>query len=180
MSRHNSFHHLTTLNNNKMKIINMFALAGAFLSAEVLASATEYQLSVELPVISEGQYHRPYVAIWVEDSEKNVLKNLALWKQKDKWLPDLKRYYRRVLRAGETQLDGFTGATKGPGSYDIQWDGRSDNNEILAAGEYQLCIEAAREKGGREIQCLPFTYGQSAMDVTGTHELAKLSFKVKS
>jgi hypothetical protein len=163
-----------------MKVINMLAAASTLVSASVLASATPYQLSVELPVIQEGQYHRPYVAIWVEDEQKNVLKNLALWKQKDKWLPDLKRYYRRVLRAAETPLDGFTGATKGPGVYQLEWDGRSDNNEVLAAGEYQLCIEAAREKGGREIQCLPFRYGQSATDVSGTHELAKLSFKVKS
>ncbi|WP_462151136.1 DUF2271 domain-containing protein [Pseudoalteromonas xiamenensis] len=163
-----------------MKVIKAFTFWGLVASAAANATAVEYELNVELPVISEGQYHRPYVAIWIEDDSKQVLKNLALWKQKDKWLPDLKRYYRRVLRANETALDGFTGATKGPGQHQILWNGLSDNNEVLAQGRYSLCVEAAREKGGREIQCLPFQYGKDAKSVQGSHELAAISFVVKS
>lgn len=166
---------------NMTKTALTLALATCCVLASALpANAAErspaYDISISLPVQQEGQYHRPYVAVWIEDNQQQVQRNIALWKQKDKWLPDLKRYYRRVLRANQTPIDGFTSATKGPGTYHLQWDGNNEQGQKLAAGSYQLCIEAAREKGGREIQCLAFNHGSSvAVSTSGEHELAAIT-----
>ena len=42
----------------------------------------------ELPKIETTMYARPYVAIWVEDSQRKPVKTIQLWVGKDEWLKD--------------------------------------------------------------------------------------------
>lgn len=152
----------------------LFALL-SFCSVSAMA-APNYQINVTLPVIENGQYHRPYVALWVEDKQRKAHRTLAVWMQKDKWLSDLKRFWRRVARSDRERVDAVTGATHGPGTYNLQWDGLNDHGETLAPGSYALCVEAAREKGGREALCVDFEYGTAASAFqTGEHELGRIS-----
>lgn len=135
-----------------------------------------YQIKVTLPLIDSGQYHRPYVALWVEDKQHNAHRTLAVWMQKDKWLSDLKRFWRRVARSDRDLVDAVTGATHGPGTYSLQWDGLNDKGEKLMPGSYALCVEAAREKGGREALCVDFEFGTTdAVNKVGEHELVSIS-----
>ena len=63
----------------------------------------EFELVVNFeinhPEAEKGRYRRPYVAIWVEDSEGKPVRTLALWVSLGgsgpfQWLPDLKRWYK--------------------------------------------------------------------------------------
>lgn len=43
------------------------------------AYAAELQVEVEIPRINVAEYHRPYVAIWLEGADQKVAANLAVW-----------------------------------------------------------------------------------------------------
>ena len=43
------------------------------------AYAAELDLSVEIPQLNVAEYHRPYVAIWVEGADGKTAANLAVW-----------------------------------------------------------------------------------------------------
>src|SRR5690606_5950191 len=66
-------------------------------------SAAEVNVTVEIPRIDASEYHRPYVAVWIENADKSVAANLAVWYQQKetsegagtKWLADLRQWWRR-------------------------------------------------------------------------------------
>jgi hypothetical protein len=143
------------------------------------AATPSYDIKLTIPVIDKGQYHRPYIAIWVEDEKRVSQRSIAVWMQKSKWLPDLKRYWRRVARKDRNIVDGVTSATKKPGNHTIKWDGLNDKGLPLAAGKYSICVEAAREKGGREAICTKLDYGKTnVVEAMGKHEITHLSVKL--
>ena len=145
----------------------------------VQASQPSYEIEITLPVIEQGQYHRPYVALWIEDEKRVAQRSLLVWMEKDKWLSDLKRYWRRVARANRPIVDGVTGATKGPGTHVVTWDGLNDKGKALPAGTYAVCVEAAREKGGREAICTDIEYGTTKLSqAKGKHELMSLAVRL--
>jgi hypothetical protein len=153
----------------------LYAVSNIFNAAE----APSYDIKVTLPIIEKGQYHRPYIAIWVEDEKRVSQRSVVVWMQKAKWLPDLKRYWRRVARKHKDIVDGVTSATKKPGSHTIKWDGLNDKSQPLIPGKYSICVEAAREKGGREAICTKIDYGKTASaDVVGKYEITHLSVKL--
>lgn len=116
-------------------------------------------LHVEVPEIDVDPYFRPYIAVWLETSEREPIETLALWYQLPsetatedgrKWLKDLRQWWRKIGRQGGEALDGFTGATRKPGNYPIAWD-----YSKLVTGEYFMHIEASREEGGRSFKRVP-------------------------
>ena len=113
--------------------------------------AAQHEITVQLPEIETSQYHRPYVAVWVEDAQQQPVKLIALWVEKPDWLKDLRRFWRKIGRSNTALVDAVSGATQKAGTYTLQWDGKDDNGEPLAAGQYQLLVEAAREQGGRSL-----------------------------
>lgn len=141
-----------------------FVLAAAVGLALPLAAA-DLQINLALPKISEGQYHRPYVAVWVEDSTEKPVRLIEIWREKPDWIKDLRRFWRKTGRADQPLVDARTGATKGPGSYQLQWDGHDDQGKPVAAGQYQLVIEAAREHGGRNLVKQKFDWDGKAIDI---------------
>ena len=64
-----------------------------------VSAAADLTLNVEIPSLPVAEYHRPYVAIWVEDGSQTIAANLAVWYQvrgdHTKWLPDLRQWWRR-------------------------------------------------------------------------------------
>src|SRR5690606_33338341 len=89
------------------------------------AYATQLEVSVEIPRLNVAEYHRPYVAVWLEGADQKVAANLAVWyQQRDtaeghgtKWLPDLRQWWRRSGRALELPVDGVTGPTRPVGAH---------------------------------------------------------------
>ncbi len=160
----------------------------ALLLATPLAAA-ELNLTVQIPEQKVAEYHRPYAAIWIERADRSVAAQLAAWyAQKDskegagsKWLPDLRQWWRRGGRELALPVDGVSGATRPAGQYRLKFvDGHAPLG-VLAAGEYTLVVEAAREVGGREVVRVPFSWPASApqhLSAQGSSELGAISLDI--
>lgn len=138
------------------------------LSLSLLTSplmAAELVVDVEIPRLQVAEYHRPYVALWLEEPDKRHVANLAVWydlKLKDnegeKWLKDMREWWRRSGRSLQMPVDGVSGATRAVGTHQLTFDDTKAPLKDLPAGDYRLVVEAAREVGGRELLRLPFTW----------------------
>lgn len=144
----------------------------ALLSAPLMAA--ELKIEVEIPRLQVAEYHRPYVALWLEQPDKSHVANLAVWydlKLKDnegeKWLKDMREWWRRSGRSLDMPVDGVSGATRAVGSHSLTFNDENAPLSTLPAGEYRLVVEAAREVGGRELLRLPFSWPP---EKTETHQ----------
>lgn len=161
----------------------------AVLAASGLVQAGDLSVQLSLPQLNVAEYHRPYVAIWVEQPDQKVAANLAVWydlKKKDngggKWLKDLRQWWRKGGRDLTLPMDGLSGATRGVGDHSVTFNGSDAALATLAAGRYQLVVEAAREGGGRELVRLPFEWpGKNVQKATvkGREELGLVSLQIK-
>lgn len=141
-------------------------LAALLLATGPVANAAEpLDVSFELPLIDNGDARRPFVAVWVESKGK-ALRSLALWMDDDEWEVDLRRWWRKSGRYGHENVDATTSATRSAGRYSLSWDGRDGAGQPVAAGKYQLVLEAVREDGNRTLLKQPFTLGDSAQRFT--------------
>src|SRR5262245_54428521 len=161
-------------------------VAGTMASPVLAADA---KLSIEIPRLSVAEYHRPYVAVWLEGPDQSFVGNVAVWydvKQKDnegaKWLKDLRQWWRKSGRELAMPVDGLSTATRPPGEHHINVALDKAPFAGLAAGEYQVVIEAAREVGGREIVRIPVTWPPKSAEILkiqGEHELGKVAIDLK-
>ena len=56
-----------------------YLLPLAVLITAPAAMAAEVKLAVEIPRLDVAEYHRPYVAIWLEKPDQSHVANLAVW-----------------------------------------------------------------------------------------------------
>ena len=129
--------------------------------------AADFNIEVTIPDIKSSEYHRPYVAVWVEDSDKKLVEHLSLWyfiTGKDdnpqeglKYLKELRNWWRKGGRSLKPLPDAITGATQKPGKHNIEIKGDDPRLAKLKDGNYTLMIEAAREEGGIEAVSIPFS-----------------------
>ncbi|MFZ2998172.1 DUF2271 domain-containing protein [Sphingobium sp.] len=140
------------------------AAMGAAGGLAMPVGAQTMTLSVGLPRLSVAEYHRPYVAIWIE-KEGAAPRTLSVWYDYDKakgegtkWLRDVRQWWRASGRTMNFPADGVTGATRAPGDNKIAFTAGKGPLGTLAAGNYTLIVEAAREVGGREVVRLPFAW----------------------
>jgi hypothetical protein len=136
----------------------------------------ELEIQVELPKIDTGTYHRPYVAVWIENEQQQPVRLIEAWLEKPDWIKDLRRFWRKLGRSEPQLVDAKTGATKGPGSYKVRWDGKDEQGKAVAAGTYVLFVEAAREQGGRNLAKQAFTWDGSSVqiEIKASKELGKI------
>ena len=164
-----------------------FALSGLL---TVPASAATMQVKVEIPELNVAEYHRPYVAVYVEGADGKAAANLAVWYQNTdtkeghgtKWLPDLRQWWRKSGRSLDLPIDGVTGPTRPAGVQTLDFAGNSPQLSGLAPGSYTLVVEAAREVGGRELLKVPFTWPATAAQngkAQGATELGQVTLAVK-
>ena len=152
--------------------------------------AAEMTIDIEIPQIKVAEYHRPYVAVFVEGADGKAAASLAAWymmKDTDeghgtKWLPDLRQWWRKAGRTLEVPVDGVTGPTRPAGRHALKVDARDPRLAALKPGSYTLVVEAAREVGGRELLKIPFrwplTSAQSGK-AQGTSELGTVALAIK-
>lgn len=129
----------------------------------------------------EGNSHRPFAAIWVENEKKESVRNLALWFNKTKWVPDLRNWYRingDSFKANKENFASVTGATRNPGKYTIKWDGKDDKGKYVPQGKYTIMIETSKEHGTDEIIRQQMEFKKAAKKVTnsGNVEISNLTF----
>ncbi|MDC0598221.1 DUF2271 domain-containing protein [Gammaproteobacteria bacterium] len=127
--------------------------------------ALDLTLEYVLPEFAVASYNRPYLAIWITDTNQKALKNLLLLGETERWARENTRWWRRVGRRNPQLLDGVARATRGPGEYTLKWDGLDDFGAIVPPGDYLLHLEASRENGGSTYKSIPITLGSSEMNV---------------
>lgn len=151
------------------------------------AFAADMNVKVDIPRLNVAEYHRPYVAVWVERADQSPVSTLAVWydlknKEGTKWLKDMRQWWRKAGRDTQMPADGISGATRAPGEHTLTFtEGKAPLGK-LPAGDYQLVVEAAREVGGRELLRVPFTWPpQSAQTARarGEHELGGVTVDLK-
>ena len=157
---------------------------GAALGAAGTAHAETLNVGVAIPRLSVAEYHRPYVAIWLE-KEGTTPRTLSVWYDVDKakgegtkWLRDVRQWWRVSGRSMSFPADGVSGATRAPGDQKIAFATGKGPLGQLAPGNYTLVVEAAREVGGRELVRLPFSWPAKPAAVVrgkGSHELGAIS-----
>ena len=129
----------------------------------------EVQFEINQPDESR-RYRRPYVAVWIEDSEGFSVRTLALWLQAggSRWHPDLRRWYRddqaRKLVDDTNLISTISKPTKAPGKYTVTWDGLDDGGQPVKAGTYTILIEAAREHGTYQLIRQELTLGDKPIE----------------
>lgn len=140
------------------------------------ATAAELNVKVEVPRLNVAEYHRPYLSVWVERPDQSVAATLAVWydvkkkdKEGEKWLKDLRQWWRRAGRDLQMPVDGVSGATRAAGEHQLSFGDAKGPLAKLPAGDYLLMVEAAREVGGREVVKVPFQWPPKA----GQHGAAK-------
>ncbi|MBC7665875.1 MAG: DUF2271 domain-containing protein [Caulobacter sp.] len=101
-----------------------FALTAAVTAVPALSA--ELTLKVQLPRMDIAEYHRPYLAAWIEKaSDQSYAGNVALWydvKKRDnggaKWLEEMRSWWRKSGH-DTAVVDGVTGATRTAGDHAI-------------------------------------------------------------
>ena len=172
-----------------MRVTLTIALSG-LIATTPAAYAASLDVNVEVPKLNVAEYHRPYVAVWIEGADQKVAANLSVWYQlKDtaeghgtKWLPDLRQWWRKSGRTLQVPVDGVTGPTRPVGKHPLSFSDRQPQLRDLPAGQYTLVVEAAREVGGRELVKIPFSWpARSAQNgrAQGTSELGTVTLAVK-
>jgi hypothetical protein len=145
-----------------MTRVSRIAFSLIFAAGATTAAAADLSLNVEIPNLPVAEYHRPYVAIWVEGADQTIAANLAVWYQlrgdHTKWLPDLRQWWRRGGRDLKVPVDGLTGATRPVGQHLLKFDATQAPLAKLPPGQYSLVVEAVREVGGREAVRIPFEW----------------------
>lgn len=153
------------------------------------AMAADVAVKVEIPRLTVAEYHRPYVAVWIERPDQSVAANLAVWyevrnknNEGTKWLKDMRQWWRKSGRELTLPADGLTSPTRAPGEHTLPFAGDKSPFASLPPGEYRLAVEAAREVGGRELVRIPFQWPAKAaqtLTAKGEHELGAVALAVK-
>lgn len=148
-----------------MRVLTKLASAALLLGSSAVACGAELNIKLEIPRLDVAEYHRPYLAVWVENQDQSTATQLAVWYQTDtkkedgtQWLKDLRQWWRRGGRELQTPVDGVTGATRPAGEHVLNFKSTDKQLAQLAPGKYNVVVEAAREVGGRELLRLPFEW----------------------
>ena len=153
--------------------------AALLLTGVIAAPAAASTVSVTIPRLNVAEYHRPYVAGWLEPTAGGPARTVFVWydvrkkgaEPGTKWLADLRGWWRKGGRSLALPADGVSGATRAPGTYQIPLPAD------LPAGQYVLKVEAARETGGRELVSVPVTLPRKGGAATGSAELGAVTIR---
>ncbi|MES1944043.1 hypothetical protein PC39_08009 [Salinisphaera sp. PC39] len=167
-----------------MRLTVIVATLAALVWGVAQAAGPSLRVEVEIPRLRVAEYHPPYVAFWIEGEGHAVAANLAVWYEIDhhggegeKWLKDLRQWWRRSGRGLDMPVDGVAGATRRPGRHTLTFDSGDGALSGLAPGDYRLVVEAAREVGGREVRRLDFHWpprDAHTLETRGEDELGEI------
>lgn len=156
------------------------------------AQAADLAISVEIPSLKVAEYHKPYVSAWIEKADGTHVGNLWVWydlKMREgggqKWLKDMRSFWRKSGRDLSFPVDGLSSATRAPGRQELSFSGSKSPISALSAGSYALVVEAAREVGDRDQVRIPFDFdpkaakASSVIKAKGTSELGEISLQVR-
>ena len=120
-----------------------------------------YAFSVDfvIPELDVSNYERPYIAAWVADSNRQLVRILLLAGPEERWMEENYYWHRRFGRKAGSLPDALSEPTRKPGLYLIQWDGIDHDGKPAPAGDYVLHVEAAREHGDHQHESFEISLG---------------------
>ena len=145
----------------------------------------DYELVVNLELSQlPGFARRPFVAVWVEDKDKNSVRTISVWFNKDRWLHELRAWYTAnyaKFTGDAGNIATISSATRSSGKYSLKWDGKDDKGNYVKPGKYTIFIEAAREHGTYQLisQEMNFNAKTAQVTLTGNAEVASASLDYK-
>ena len=154
-----------------------FLLIGSIAAAPASAAT----VNVTIPRLTVAEYHKPYVAVWIEPAGGGAARTVSVWydikqggnEPGTKWLSEMRAWWRKGGKSLKMPADGISGATRAPGSYAIPLPAD------LKPGAYVLYVEASRETGGREVVSLPITLPAKAAKGSGKTELGAITLSAR-
>lgn len=108
----------------------------------------QVSINVEIKAATQSRSKRPYVAIWIEDANEKIVRTVAIWGNRDKYIADLSNWFK--ASGGDRSYNLFKSisrATRAAGKYSVVWDGLDDQGKALPKGDYTVCVELNRENG---------------------------------
>ena len=168
-----------------MRPTALLLIGGAIATPTIAAPAagpTAGTVTITIPRLDVAEYHKPYVAVWLEPAGGGAPQTLAVWydlKKRGndpgtKWLADLRAWWRKGGRSMTMPADGISGATRAPGQYSIALPANGK------PGQYVLNVEAARETGGRELVTMPLSVpARAAARASGKTELGAVTLSAR-
>ena len=159
--------------------LTAFARPGAATNAGPQWDET-FELAVDFEIAQPngGRWHRPYVAIWVEDSAGRAVRTLLLWVNTTgrgpRYIRELRRWTGVEGEQANQVISSISSATRLPGKYSVAWNGRDDAGKVVEQGTYRVFIEAAREHGSYHVmqQELSLSTSPKAVELQGNEEIA--------
>ncbi len=153
------------------------ALAGIAVAPSAMAGT----INVTVPRLDVAEYHRPYVAGWIEPAGGGAARTLFVWydvrkmgnEPGTKWLSDLRTWWRKGGRSLSLPANGISGATRAPGVQHLALPAD------VKPGPYTLYVEAARETGGRELISTPLPVPARDASVSGKSELGAVAVSAR-
>lgn len=119
-----------------------------------------YAVTMDVPLTANG-WKRPYLAVWIEDTKGRLIRNIALFAGKPRYLSDLREWYS-VNASANTNWRSVARPTRGPGRYSFVWDGIDDWGKPTPQGSYRVFVECAVEHGSYYKQSATITCGEAA------------------
>jgi thiamine biosynthesis lipoprotein len=110
------------------------------------------------------EVYRPYVAVWIEDEQRQVVRTLTVWGQDERWQRRMGTWWRQIRDVGAPY--SVTRATRAPGAYEVVWNGADDSGRRLPAGNYTVRVEICREHGGHVVAAASIACGAEPVTVT--------------
>ena len=118
-------------------------------------------------------YRRPYVAIWIEDSNGRPIRTVTVWGKDPKHIKELSTWW--AFGSKDAALFAAVGkATRDGGSYQLSWDGMDDKGKPVPPGVYVVQIEVNREFGQhirKMTAAMPCKAKPSKVDLPGNAEV---------
>lgn len=135
------------------------AQANTDLAAEVGAD-TELLVSFTYEASSTDRAKRPYIAVWIEDTNGALVDTVSLWydqgEKGQKWLDDLRQWYNTAGLSDTT----MSSATRVAGDYVVAWDATDIDGNPVLQGDYVVFVEAAREHGPTSLTSATISIGE--------------------
>jgi thiamine biosynthesis lipoprotein ApbE len=111
----------------------------------------DFQVTVDItlkgPQNANRGFRRPYVAIWIEDADKKVVRTISVWGTNERYQSTLSRWWRATPTTNYNAITAVTRATRPAGEYSVVWDGRDDHRKLVPKGDYTIYFEINREHG---------------------------------
>jgi thiamine biosynthesis lipoprotein ApbE len=144
--------------------LSHFDLAPRAAASTLWDPTMELTINFDLAPIG-GTTKRPFMAAWIEDADHFQVRTLAVWYHEDRWVTEMKAWFRsdrmRAMADGKEIFRSVSSATRPPGRYTLNWDGKDNEGKFVKNGKYTVFLEVVREHGTYQLM-------KQEMDMTGT------------